>query len=324
MSTHRQIIEECISGITPKRIPIALWRHFPVDDQTPESLAQATLSFQRSFEFDLVKVTPSSSYCIKDWGALDEWRGASEGTRHYTQRVIQSPEDWAKLPILDPRKGRLEAQLQCLRILYKELGEETPIIQTIFSPLAQAKNLVGGEKLLVDMRQNPEALHEGLKIISETILRFIEEMKKTRISGIFYAVQHAQYNLLSPEEYNIFGRTYDLPILEASQDLWLKMLHLHGLDVMYNLFTDYPVEIINWHDRETSPSLGEGQSQFMGAVCGGIRRETIVLGTPEDVKKEAHEAILETSGKRFILSTGCVVPVIAPYGNLMASLQSVR
>jgi len=321
MSTHHQRIERCILGEKTDRIPVALWKHFPVDDQSPEGLAQATLSFQQNFEFDLVKVTPASSFCIRDWGALDEWQGASEGTRNYTRRVIQTPEDWRKLYILNPRKGYLGAQLKCLSILHKELGEETPIIQTIFSPLAQAKNLAGGERLLVHMRQNPEALHDGLKIISETTLSFIEEIKKTGISGIFYAVQHAQYALLSQEEYKIFGRAYDLPILEPSKDMWLKMIHLHGMDVMFDMFTDYPIDIINWHDRETAPSIGEGQSKFRGVVCGGIRRDTMVLGTPEDVKNEAQEAIRRTSGKRFILSTGCVVPIIAPYGNIMAALR---
>ena len=42
-----------------------------------------------------------------------------------------------------------------------------PVLQTIFSPLAQAKNLAGGETLLVHMRQYPEAVLEGLQTITE-------------------------------------------------------------------------------------------------------------------------------------------------------------
>jgi hypothetical protein len=33
-----------------------------------------------------------------------------------------------------------------------------PFIQTIFSPLSQAKNLVGGDDLLVHLRKNPQEL----------------------------------------------------------------------------------------------------------------------------------------------------------------------
>jgi uroporphyrinogen decarboxylase len=50
----------------------------------------------------------------------------------------------------------------------------------------------------------------------------------------------------------------------------------------------------------------------------------MVLGTPESVEKEAREAIQVTDGKRFILGTGCVVPITAPYGNIMAARKSVE
>jgi uroporphyrinogen decarboxylase len=283
------------------------------------------VDFQRDFDFDLVKVTPSSSYCIKDWGARDEWRGAPEGTRDYTHRVIQQPEDWLHLKILDPRQGFLARQLDCLNLIVAELGGEVPVIQTIFNPLSQAKNLVGRETLLVHLRRYPEALHAGLKTIAESTRRFTEVALETGISGIFYAVQHAQFGLLSHQEYQEFGRTYDMQVLEPAGGLWLNLLHLHGEEVMFDTFLDYPMAVINWHDRETPPSLAEAQSHFSGAVCGGLRRwETMVLGTPEQVRMEAMEAIQSTNGNRFILGTGCVLPTTAPRGNILAARQSVE
>ncbi len=304
--------------------PVALWRHFPVDDQAPQSLARAALVFQRTYDFDLVKVTPSSSYCLRDWGSQDEWHGDPEGTRDYTNRVIQNPEDWGRLPLLDPYKGHLADELECLKILVKELGADTPIIQTIFNPLSQAKNLVGGADLLVHLRRYPEAVHQGLKVIAESTRRFIEAVKKTGVSGIFYAVQHAQYGLLSEAEYNSFGRPYDMQLLEPAKEMWLRLLHLHGMDVMFDLFTDYPVNILNWHDRETAPSLSLAQKRFPGAVCGGVSRDTLAFGEPDQARSEALEALQATGGQRIIISTGCVVPIIAPYGNLLAVRQSVE
>jgi uroporphyrinogen decarboxylase len=304
--------------------PVALWRHFPVDDQTPYGLARASLVFQRTFDFDLVKVTPSSSYCLRDWGAQDVWRGDTEGTRTYTGRVIQNPEDWGRLSVLDPYRGQLADELECLKTLVKELEPETPIIQTIFNPLSQAKNLIGGTNLQVHIRRYPDAVHEGLKMIVESTRRFIEALKTTGVSGIFYAVQHAQYGLLSEAEYNSFGFQYDMQVLEPAQDMWLRMLHLHGLDVMFDLFNDYPVNIVNWHDRETAPSLSLAQKHFRGAVCGGVAIETLALSEPDRVRSEALEALQSTGGQRVIIGTGCVTPIITPYGNILALRQSVE
>lgn len=296
-----------------------------MDDQSAENLAVATINFQRTFDFDLVKVTPASSFCIKDWGAQDQWHGATEGTREYTHRVIQTPEDWDKITILDPNEGQLGEQLKCLRMITSELGSDVPVIQTIFNPLSQAKNLVGKETLLVHLRQFPDAVHTGLKIIAESTQRFIEDAKETGIAGIFFAVQHAQFGVMSLDEYTQFGRHYDLQILNSVGDLWLNMLHLHGENVMFTQLMDYPVEILNWHDRDTFPCLDDGKQLSDHVVCGGLQREkTMVLGTPESVEKEAREAIQVTDGKRFILGTGCVVPIIAPYGNIMAARKSVE
>ena len=321
--SHRERIEACLSGATTDRIPVAFWRHFPVDDQSPDGLARAVLEFQNTFDFDLVKVTPSSSYCLNDWGVEDEWRGATEGTRDYVRRVIKSPEDWLRLRVLDPFKGMLGNQLSCLRMICSELNQSVPVLETIFNPLAQAKNLVGGDMLLVHIRQYPDAVHAGIKTIVESTRRFIEAASHTGIAGIFYAVQHASYRLLSEEEYQVFGRGYDLQVLESTKDLWLNMLHLHGEDIMFRLFADYPVQVINWHDRETFPGLGEAQGIYHGVVCGGLQRErTMVLGTPEQVNAEARDAILATRGKRFILGTGCVLPIITPHANIFAARRS--
>jgi uroporphyrinogen decarboxylase len=325
ITSHREVIENCLNGITQAITPVALWRHFPVDDQTPEGLARSVVEFQKTYEFDLVKVTPASSFCIKDWGSADDWQGNPEGTRTYTQRVIHKPDDWLKLPVLDPYQGFLGDQLTCLKLICDELGANVPILQTIFSPLAQAKNLIGGEMLSVHIRQYPEAVLAGLKTIAESTRRFIEAANRTGISGIFYAVQHASYQLLSEQEYLRFGCDFDLEILAQSKESWLNLLHLHGTNVMFKLFTDYPVQVINWHDRETYPDLEEGKTLFPGVVCGGLQRTgTMELGSPEHVYSEACDAISSTHNNRFILGTGCVMQVTTPRVNIVSAIGAAR
>ncbi|MFO7584991.1 MAG: uroporphyrinogen decarboxylase family protein [Anaerolineales bacterium] len=318
MNTHRQRLEAALRGEILDRPPVALWRHFPVDDQTPEGLAAATAHWQSIYGWDLVKVTPASSFCIKDWGAEDVWEGAAEGTRSYTKRVVAAPEDWAKLEVLDADSTHLAAQLKCLRLLRERLPASEPIIQTVFSPLSQAKNLVGGDTLILQLRQHPKLVHHGLEIIAETTRRFIKAAIETGIDGIFYAVQHARASLLSREEFDAFGRAYDLPALEAAKPLWFNMAHLHGENVYFDRIADYPVQVLNWHDRDTEPNLAEGQKRFPGIVCGGLRRETLALGDPAKIRIELEDALAQTGGKRFLLGTGCVVETIAPHGNLDA------
>ena len=322
--SHRERLETCLSGEKPDRIPVALWRHFPVDDQSPYTLAAATALFQNTYDFDLIKVMPTSSFCLKDWGAEDQWNGNYHGTRDYTRQVVHQAQDWHNLKTLDPTQGKLGDQIICLELLTSEFSPHTPIIQTIFNPLSQAKNLAGGSRLLFHLRSNPEAVHAGLETITRTTIAFIEKAAKTGIDGIFLAVQHGQYSLLSEYEYETFGKPYDMRLLEAAGGMWLNLLHIHGEDIMFDLLAGYPAAIANWHDRETYPSLAEAGQLFNGVLCGGLRQEdTLVLGTPDKVIAEAREAIEITGGKKFILGTGCVTPITAPHGNILAARQVV-
>ena len=213
--TKRERLEAAIAGEVADRLPVALWRHFPVDDQNPEWLAAACLAFQREYDFDFLKITPASSYCLKDWGIQDEWRGNTEGTRQYTRRIIADPDEWKGLAPLDPEGGALGDQLHCIELISRNSDGSLPYMPTIFSPLAQAKNLAGGERLLEHLRQHPQEVLRGLEVITQSTVHFIEAARARGIAGVFYAIQHASRKLLDEESYARFGTPFDRRILEA-------------------------------------------------------------------------------------------------------------
>lgn len=322
--TKRERLEATIAGKQTDRPPVALWRHWPGDDQSARALAAAHVKWQQDYDWDFVKVSPASSFCLVDWGVEDEWRGHAEGTREYTKRAVSAPEDWTTLPVLDPGKGMLAVQIETLKLLQDAFGEEVPYIATIFSPLAQAKNLAGKERALGHMRSNPDRFLQGLETITESTLRYIEAARATGISGIFYATQHARYTLMSEVAYKTFGEPYDERILDAVSDLWLNVLHLHGTDdVIFDLVADYDVPVLNWHDRDCDVSLEAGLQQLAGAASGGVSRDTMHLGTPGQVLTEARRALAESQGERLILGTGCVIMSNTPLRNIRALREFV-
>jgi uroporphyrinogen decarboxylase len=269
-----------------------------------------------------VKVTPASSFQIKDWGVADEWRGNIEGTRQYTVRPIQHAGDWRNLKVQEARSGALGTQLKCLQLIVAALPD-APVIQTVFSPLAQMKNLAG-ERLLVDLRQNPGEFKAALETITQSTLAFVREIAVTGAAGIFYAVQHATSNLLSAAEFAEFGREYDLRILEATKDYWLNVLHIHGDNIYFDAVADYPLQVWNWHDRETGPSLQDGLARITGAACGGIARDSVMLyGRPDDVRRQVADAMAQTNSRRYIVGTGCVTLIPTPEANIRTAIESV-
>ncbi len=104
----------------------------------------------------------------------------------------------------------------------------------------------------------------------------------------------------------------------------MNVLHLHGADIHFELASRYPVQVVNWHDRETAPDLEAGRRRSGIAVCGGVRRETLVLGTPGSVRAEAAESFASAGRAGVILGTGCVTPVLAPRVNIQALRDAVN
>ncbi len=322
--SKRERLEATFAGEAVDRPPVALWRHWPVDDQYGEQLARAHLNFQGTYDFDFIKITPSSNYCVAGYGAETYWEGNQEGTRSWGPWVIRTPEDWTKLNPLDPSEGLLGEVVTANSLIGQSVGEEVPFIQTIFNPLSQAKNLAG-PRLLSDIRQHPDAVKAGLATITESIIRFVEALKPAGTAGIFLALQHATYDLLTEAEYREFCQPLDLQILEATEGMWFNLIHLHGTNVMFDLVAEYPAQVINWHDVETPPPLSEAMDRTDMTLCGGLRQwETMVRGTPKTVQAEAQAALKITGGRRFILGTGCVTPITAPTCNILATRKAVE
>jgi uroporphyrinogen decarboxylase len=312
-----------IVGEPTDRPPIAIWRHWPGDDQDAQALAEAHLKWQKDYDWDLIKVSPASSYCLVDWGVLAQWEGSFEGTRTYKERVVHAPEDWAKLAVLDPGSGMLATQIEALNLvndgLASDFDDPPPFIATIFSPLAQAKNIAGEHRVLSHMRSDPDLLREGLEVIAESTIDYIQAARESGISGVFYAIQHARYAKMSVVEYQSFGRPYDEEILASASDLALNMVHVHGEEgIMFDLVADYPVQFVNWHDRDTGFGLSDGLKQVSGAVSGGVSRWSLYQDTPDAALAEAADALNQSGGRRLLLGVGCVAMTNTPLRNLKA------
>ncbi|HWQ13687.1 MAG TPA: uroporphyrinogen decarboxylase family protein [Roseiflexaceae bacterium] len=321
--TKRERLAATARGEATDRPLVALWRHFPTDDQDPEQLARSAAAFQAQYDWDFLKLTPASSYSVEGWGCRTAYRGHPEGTSEYLARPVAAPEDWGRLEVLNPQSGALGAQLEALRRTRALVGPDVPLLATVFSPFSQAKNLVGGGLEVVHLRRHRAQLQHALEVIAETTARWVRAALEAGADGIFFAVQRAAADALSEQEYREVCRPLDLRVLEAAQGGTFNLLHLHGLNTYFDLVADYPVHALNWHDRETGPSLSEGARRFPGLLVGGLSQHDMLEGTPSSVRALAREALESLGGRRVCLSTGCVMLTTTPWGNIRALRAAV-
>ncbi|HXX36841.1 MAG TPA: uroporphyrinogen decarboxylase family protein [bacterium] len=307
------------------RPAISLWRHFPGQDGTPRGLADATVAFQRAYDVDLVKLMPTGMYAVMDYGVRVAPSGDAIGTTRFDSGPIRATEDWGRLPSVSASTGTLGAQVETVRLVRAALGAGTPVVQTIFSPLTMAVKLAGAADAVVRAaEERPQILRGALARMADDVVAFGRACLDAGANGFFFATQLAAASALPEGMYRRFGVPFDLQVLGALRaGAWCTILHLHGLDPMFELADEYPIDAVNWHDRETSPSLAEAMSLTTRALVGGIaRRRAIASGQPDQAAAEVRDAIRQTNG-RVIVAPGCVIPYQAAHENLLAARRAV-
>jgi uroporphyrinogen decarboxylase len=322
---HWERVQAAIAGEEVDRPPIALWRHFPDDDQYVDKLAAHTLAWQDRWQFDLVKFMPPGTYGVEDWGAVSAYRGAPNGTRVVVKPAVVRAADWRNIRDLDVRQGSYGRQNQALAAVAEKLDGTVPILQTVFSPLTTARKLAT-EALFADLRRAPDALEQALQVITGVTIRFALDALQAGAHGVFFATQLASFRSLSAAEYERFGKTFDLQVLAAlAGKTRLSMLHAHGDDIMFDLLAAYPVEMMNWHDRLTEPDLRAAATRFPGLLVGGLNEHGALLGDdPGAIANEIRDAIEQTHGRRLMLGPGCGMPLAVSAASIAAAMRAVR
>ena len=322
--THWERLSAAIAGQAVDRVPVSLWRHYPDIDQDPARLAEAVVNWQRTYDFDLVKFMPSGTAGVEDWGAVSAYLDSPVGTRTVVKPGLTSAEEWPRLARLVPTAGRLGQEVKAVSRAAEAFRGEVPLLQTVFNPLTTAFKLAG-DRAFADLRRHPDLFEAGLAIITEATIAYARACLEAGADGLFYSTQCASFRLLNEAEHLRFGARYDRLVLDGiAGRSRFTMLHLHGHDVMFDQMLDYPVNMMNWHDRSSELNLAGAMSRFSGLLAGGLDQEgTLAKGPIDTIKGEVREAIAQTQGRRLLIAPGCVVPIATPVSHYRAVIDAV-
>lgn len=307
------------------RPPVSFWRHVPDVDHTAAGLADAMLAFQRKWDLDFVKVMSSGVYCVEDWGCRVAYQGSPNGAKQCTEHGVRERKDWARVRPLDEGAGALGRELEAVRLVARGRADDAPILHTLFSPLTVARKLAG-DRMVADLRAEPAAVEPALDAIADTMARHARAALDAGADGLFFATQAAAPDVLTAEETAHFEVPRMRRILDAVGDRSaLTLLHVHGRDVYFDQATTLPVHAMNWHDRLSTPRLGDGHRRFAGAVVGGLGEHgTLKTGPPDAVAAEVRDAIAQTGGRGVMIGPGCVLPLATPDAHLAAVVAAVK
>lgn len=319
--SKRERVAAALKGESADRVPVSIWGHFPSDPHHAKEMATATIENQRRYDWDFVKMMPSGMYYPEALGCTLTPAIGPRAVNALSDSVVKQPEDWERLPVLDPREGWLAEHLESVRLIHAALGPDVPILQTLFSPLTIAHKLslqVPFEESVTNDRPRLEA---ALQAILEGSKRFAAATLDAGADGFFFATQEANRDTLSDADFLALGKRYDLELLNSIRDrASFLLLHVCRENILADLVADYPVDAINWEVQKTRPTLSEARAVWPRTLVGGLDRFGALLhGTPDDVRAEVRQVLGEAGPTGFIVSAGCAIPTDCPPENLRAA-----
>ena len=312
MSASKERLAAAISGQPVDRPPISLWRHNFLREWSAADLADETLSLYARFDWDLIKLNCRWSYLPEAWGNRYE-PPTEQRFQRVLHAVLRSAADLDAIEPADPRHPALVEQLEAIETVTRAVGHEVDVIHTVFSPLAVAGLLTGGQQqpLLAWAEENPEELDRALVAIRETVLAHSLDALDRGASGVFFApLPWTSLDLCPSEAYERFGRPHDLWVLERLEEAPIRALHVCGNHIGAERFVDYPVNVLSWDDRGAgNPPMGEYARSSGKCVMAGVPHRRIHKIEPEEMEREMRSAVADLD-RGFVFAGGCATGAV--------------
>src|SRR5690349_19851506 len=135
--TPGERVRAAIKGDAVDRAPLCFWHHFKPEGSGERMAALTYEFFVQKFQLDIVKIMPDLPYPKPD------------------EAIVQA--DHVRfLPRLDLDIPMFREQLNAIRILRARLGEDYPLVLTLFSPLTYALRFMGKQQAIAEARKNPD------------------------------------------------------------------------------------------------------------------------------------------------------------------------
>jgi uroporphyrinogen decarboxylase len=337
-------IRATVAGRVPDRVPVApyvanwaaRWSGLPLSTYCQDGTAMARVH-QAAWErigYDIVFPDCDNYYLAEGFGCRTVI--PDDDIASLKQPAVDGFEAVLDLEVPQPeRDGRMPVILEAISLLRASLGPDVTIRAPGTGPFALASYLVGMQPFLLAMAQvhhgHDESLRPAvehmLEITTEGLISFGLAEIEAGADIIQCGDSLASCSVISPDMYE----AWVLPLHQRVFAAWkaagaVTALHICGNNTkVLGLQADTGADIVA---IDHLVDLAHAKQTIGDRVCliGNLDPvKTMLLGTPDDVAKGAEACLgVAAPGGRYILGTGCEVPVGTPIENLEALVRSAH
>ena len=237
-------------------------------------------------------------------------------------------EDLDQLTAVDPfADGFMAAALhryrtQKRRIL--ETGHTIPVVAAR-GPLATAAFMRGFTPFMMDIADNPRAVHQLLTYTTDVAIGWLRAQAEAvggSVEGVL--VLDDVPGFLSRKHYLEFAHPYLKRVFASFPEAWVKVYHNDAnIWPFVEDLVDLGFDVLNWSHKV---DIIEVRKRTAGKIClmGNIAPLEIgTRGTPQEVQSAVLDLLQRTGGQGVIVSVGGGVSPGMPKANILAMAEAV-
>lgn len=277
-------------------------------------------------KFDACHVSAISDPCVEsaDLGAPVHYYDDSPPANVEEQALLADKAVLKNMSVLDPGTGaRMSNRLEAVRMLSEQAGSECLVEGWVEGPCAEAADLRGLNRIMMDYFDDEEFVVSLLDFITEQEIRFA--LAQVAAGADIIGIGDAASSLVGPSIYEEFILPRTSRYFKAIHDAGaLVRLHICGrIEPLYPLISSLEIDLIDVDSMNPLPAarriLGERP-----VICANLDPVAEVQnGTVESITKRLKEAMGEVETK-FAVGAGCEIPRGTPEENLFAMRDFAR
>jgi len=268
---------------------------------------------------------------ITDYGLGTESMGSRIVIRDWEQTyvcdfAVKSESDVPNLKLPDPLKdGRMPVIIQCEQTLMEKLGNQIGINGGLSGPLSFAANLRGPQQIIYDLIQNPNLVHQLLKISLDATATFGEaQIVHGGVKTI--NIYEPMCALISNRMVEEFSFAYLEKLISHFKGLGaVVLLHIcNNTTRLLNRMVEIGSDILS---LDVQVDLAEAKRIVDGraSISGNVATWNLAMSSPEEIYQESCHCIEKCAeGGHFTLGSSCEVPLETPAENIDAMVRAAR
>jgi MtaA/CmuA family methyltransferase len=303
------------------------WAGIPYGEYVRDhrKLVEAQLRMVEDFEIDLMQVISDPAREAADCGATIKWFDDQPPAIDEENALLKEKTSLLKLRQPDPLGGgRMHDRVLGCALAREKVGDSVPVCGWVEGPIAEAADLRGINRIMLDLIDDPPFVLDLFAFIVEMEINFARAQIEAGADII--GIGDAAASLISDEFYREYVFPFEKREIEAIHEMGAYVrLHICG-NVTHHLRTmgELGVDMVDI-DCLTDLSLVRPNMGAEVTVLGNADPvEVVQNGTPESVYRALEECHRTIGDSRFIVGAGCEIPPGTPPENLRAFAEYAR